>query len=143
MAIEIRINKEIGDYEPKLLGPLTARQTVCVAIATPVCIYIYKYLAPILTGDVAGFFVMIPAVIAYLFGWPKPYGMRTEKFFQSIFVTTLLAPANRPYKTENHHESMLKNLAAEFKEPDEEQKNSSRRKKQQKTRYKVSPLAVE
>ncbi len=29
--IEIRITKEISDYEPKLLGPLTLRQSACVA----------------------------------------------------------------------------------------------------------------
>ena len=81
--IEIRITKEISDYEPKLLGPLTLRQSACVAAGAPFCYLIIRYLGPLLTTEVAMFFCFIPAGLAYAFGWAKPYGMKMEQFLRA------------------------------------------------------------
>lgn len=120
--IEIKITKEIGNYEPKFLGPFTLRQSICICIGAPICYGIYQVLSPIMTPDLAGFFCAIPGGIAALFGWVKPYGMKTEKFIQSVFVNMVLAPTNRRYKTENYHEAGMKMLEAEFEETEEKHK---------------------
>lgn len=110
--IEIRINKDIGSYEAKFIGPFTLRQTICILLAAPVCWGIYRTATPILGGDLAGFLVLIPAALCRMFGWSKPYGMHMEKFLHSIWVTTVLAPSKRPYKTENRHSRMLDAMQA-------------------------------
>lgn len=130
MAIEIRINKDVGSYQAKFMGPFTMRQTVCVAIAAPFCWGIYFGLSPILTTDIAGFLVFIPATIAAMFGWLKPFGMPMERFLKSVFITMFLAPACRKYVTVNRHESALATLAS--MDP------PTKRKK----KYKVSKEAV-
>ena len=107
MAIEIRITKEIGNFKPKLLGPFTTRQVICLGIGVPVCMYIFQATSPYLPGDIPGFLCAIPGGIAWLFGWYEPYGMPTEKFIQSVFVNIFLAPTHRRYKTKNMHEEFL------------------------------------
>lgn len=109
--IEIRMIKDIGSYENKVLGPLTLRQLIAVSIAAPIGWGIYRTLSPYLTTDLAGFLLMIPAGCAYLFGWYKPYGMTFEKFLKSVFVNTVLAPSHRKYKTENRQESAIQYLS--------------------------------
>lgn len=140
--IEIHINKDVGSYEAKLIGPFTARQTVCIAVAAPFCYLIYKIATPIIGIDAAGFLICIPAVIAWSFGWLKPYGMHTEKFVASVFVNTVLAPANRKYKTENLHENELIKIQKEMDQLDAEAGIKKSKIRQKKPRYKVSPDAV-
>lgn len=142
--IEIQINKDVGSYDAKFIGPFTMRQTVCLCIAAPICWAIYKVLTPIMSLDVAGFFIAIPAGIAFLFGWTKPYGMRPEKFIRSIFVSLVLAPANRKYKTDNSKNDVADPHAvkAEDSQNSEEQDKVISQKPQKKPRYKVSADAV-
>ena len=137
--IELKITKEIGDYEPKFIGPFTLRQSICIAVGAPICYFIYKTLSPIMTADVAGFFCAIPGGIAALFGWVKPYGMKTEKFIQSVFVNMFLAPTNRRYKTENYHEFGLKMIEAEFVEAEESHKTKKKplQLKKKKTKHSI------
>lgn len=145
--IEIRVTKDIREFEPKIVGPLTFRQLICLGIGAPICYVILKYLSPILTVDVAGFFCIIPAGAAYAIGWAEPYGMKMEKFLQSIFVNRVLAPANRKYKTVNTHEVLLKELAAdcrfqrELAENEDGGKKKGKKRQSSQKRYKLSPKA--
>lgn len=134
--IEIRINKDIGSYKAKFIGPFTLRQTVCVCLAAPVCWFLYSYASKILTKDIAGFLTAIPAAAAWLFGWVRPYGLPTEKFLKSVFVSMALAPSHRKYKTVNRQEKALAILEAA------ENASSKKAKKQRKPKYKVSREAV-
>ncbi len=149
--IEIRITKEITDYEPKLLGPLTLRQSACVAAGAPLCYLIIRYLGPLLTTEVAMFFCFIPAGIAYAFGWARPYGMKMEQFLRSVFVNRFLAPSHRKYKCRNVHEMVITDAEKTWLEqeeaalpPKERKRRQAEKQKasKQKARYKVSPRAI-
>lgn len=143
MSIEIHINKDVGSYDAKLIGPFTARQSICIAVAAPICWLIYKSLSPVITPDAAGFVTAIPAAVAWAFGWLKPYGMRTEKFVQSVFINMVLAPTHRKYKTVNAHENALNILERHAKALEAQQTDPKATKKtQKKQRYKVSREAV-
>ena len=148
--IDIRVTKELGNYDPKFLGPFTLRQSICLAIAAPICYYIYQAATPIFSSDVAGFFCFIPGAIAALFGWVRPYGMRTEQFLRSIFITSVIAPSHRKYKSSNTHEQMLEALLtadreAQLADLPKGPKGRSQRKKVKgtsKPKYKRSQLAI-
>lgn len=149
--IEIRITKEITDYEPKLLGPLTLRQSACVAAGAPLCYLIIRYLGPLLTTEVAMFFCFIPAGVAYAFGWARPYGMKMEQFLRSVFVNRFLAPSHRKYKCRNVHEMVITDAEKTWLEqeeaalpPKERKRRQAEKQKasKQKARYKVSPRAI-
>lgn len=111
--IEIKIPKEIKRYEARAIGPFTLRQTLCLLVCLPCCIGLYLLLSPYVGTDIAGVFVFIPAGIAYLFGWYKPYGMKFEKYMQTVFVSSFLAPSKRVYRTENFYEKVLKEIEKE------------------------------
>lgn len=131
--IEIRINKDIGSYKAKFIGPFTLRQTICVCLAAPVCWFIYSRASGFLTVDAAGFITAIPAFAAWLFGWCKPYGIPMERFLKSAFVSAVLAPSVRKYRTVNRQERALAVL---------EEADARSKKKSKKTKYKISKEAV-
>lgn len=129
--IERYITKDVGSFQTKFLGPFTFRQTVCLTLSAPVCWSIYKYLSPVLSTDLTGFLIFIPAAIAVAVGWLRPYGMPVEKFLKSVFISMVLAPRVRKYETVNQHEQMIRQM--------EEQQETTKKKK---GKYKVSRLAV-
>lgn len=141
MSIEIKIPKEVRKYEAKAVGPFTLRQLICLIICLPICVGLYALVKPYLGVDLAGFTVIIPAGIGWLFGWYKPYGMKFEKYMKTMFVNSFLAPSKRVYKTENYYADILKEIAKEEKAEAEKQASKSGKKvKQQK--YKRSKLAI-
>ncbi len=151
MAIEVPITKEISEYEPKLIGPFNARQCLCLALCAPICYFVIRYLSPYLTQSVSMFFCFLPASVAYLFGWAKPYGMKTEKFLQSVFITRFIAPQHRKYKTVNTVETVLKDAEQEWQHTElmrimenETKKERKQRLKEnkKKKKYRLSPQAV-
>lgn len=142
MAIEIKIPKEINRYEAKFVGPFSLRQTICLVTCLPLCIGLYLLTKPYVGTDLAGFFVIPPAGIAYLFGWYKPYGMKFEKYLQSVFINSFLAPSKRPYKTENYYSRVLLDIkkadAAETPKAD----GTKGKRKNQTKKYKRSKQAI-
>ena len=128
MAIEIRVTKEIGNYKPRLIGPFTMRQVICLLVGVPVCVFIYQTTSKFLPSDIPGFLCFIPGGIAWLFGWYEPYGMPTERFIQSIAVNILMAPSNRPFKIKNTHEALIQ-AANELEEKEAAEKQGKDAKK--------------
>lgn len=150
MAIEVPITKEISEYEPKLVAGLTIRQCICVVLCAPFCYVVVKYLSPYLTRTLSMFFCFVPCGIGYAFGWCKPYGMKMEKFIQSVFVTRLLAPQKRKYKTVNTIETVLTAAEKEWNhaelmklmETETKKEKRARLKAAKKTKYQLSSRAV-
>ena len=147
--IEVQVTKEITDYEPKLIGPFTVRQTLCLAIALPFCFVILRYLSPYLTRDVALFFVCIPAAFAWAFGWCKPYGMKMEQFLRAVYVTRFLAPIHRRYRTVNTVETIIREAEAQWNREEDDRllatetskQHRARKRAAQAQKYKPSPEA--
>lgn len=141
MSIEIKIPKEINKYEAKFVGPFTLRQTLCLGICLPVGIGLFVLSKPYVGPDIAGFFVVPPAAIGYLFGWYKPYGMKFEKYLKSAFINSFVAPSKRLYKTENYYSQVLD----EINKADEAElatQTASSKKKVKKVKYKRSKNAI-
>ncbi len=132
--IEVNIHKDIAGFEAPCIGPFTFRQTICIAVAAPICWAIYHYLAPVISPDLAGMLVAIPAFFAWALGWWRPFGMRPEKYLKAYFIGMILAPRLRTYKISNFHETALRDFMAQ----DEPQK----KRKKAKAKYKVSKEAV-
>ena len=100
MAIEKEIPKDIKDYKPKLIGPFTTRQILCFTPAAILAVGVYWGLKNVLSSDIRLFLVTIIGVPFILLGTYSPYNMPLEKFIKMIFISTLLSPLHRKYKTE-------------------------------------------
>ena len=126
--IEIKIPKEINTYEAKFIGPFSLRQSVCLLITLPSCVLLYNLLKPYIPFDLVGFVCLVPASIAFLFGWFKPYGMKFEKFLKGVFVSAFLAPSKRKYKTENYYSI----IAEEIRKEELNERDVAKKKKKKK-----------
>lgn len=121
--IEVQVPKDISQYDPPFVGPLTARQTVCVVAAAAVEYVYYIVLKtlgiPITLTDGGNLPILIGIVLAlpilYL-AIGKPYGMRPEIYLYYYLLPWLLAPKDRPYATKLTYETLREIADAQAEE---------------------------
>ena len=123
--IEIEIPKDIKDYEPKLIGPLTARQTVCAGAMLVITLVGYNVLKMFFDNSLKIVIPLVICLIPILIGWYKPYGMRFEKYAISQFYTVILPPKKRLYKVENLYDQFDKEIEKEEKVVIEQEKKEA------------------
>ena len=87
MSLQIPIQKDIGEYEEKIVGKLSFRTLVCVAggfgsaiLVAAIC----HFWVGIEVAD-AAFPVMCASIPFWLAGFWRPFGMRAEKFAPLLF----------------------------------------------------------
>lgn len=87
MSLQIPIQKDIGEYEEKIVGKLSFRTLVCVAggfgsaiLVAAIC----HFWIGIEVAD-AAFPVMCASIPFWLAGFWRPFGMRAEKFAPLLF----------------------------------------------------------
>ena len=127
MAVTRKTQKDIGQYEPKFIGPFTLRQSISLGIGAALCFVVC-------TSGISGgidatslfmicFSVMIPF---FIFGWVKPYGMRIEEFIKEFYVYHYLSPHIRPYETETSLETFKWDDPAKADEQDEKKQKAKK-----------------
>ena len=126
--IRAKVPIEIGNYEAKVAGPLTMRQLLIFLMVSPFIFLIHTYATPIVGKNLSGYLLVFPAGIAFLFGWFKPYGMRFEKFAKTAFVSNILSPTKRLYKTENYYDKINQIILVEEKEMLSKDKTNKKKK---------------
>ena len=87
MSLQIPIQKDIGEYEEKIVGKLSFRTLVCVAggfgsaiLVAAIC----HFWIGIEVAD-AAFSVMCASIPFWLAGFWRPFGMRAETFAPLLF----------------------------------------------------------
>lgn len=130
--IEVTVPKDIREYEPTLIGPLTSRTFVCSIIMVLLVYGVYLLEKAIGIEDPMEVpLFLIFGIPPFLIGWYKPYGMHFEKFIGKAFRDNFLAPRNRPYRIENMWDSIIekeeKETATELRKT--EQCSTPQRKK--------------
>lgn len=82
MSLQIPIQKDIGEYEEKIVGKLSFRTLLCVAGGFASAIAVAAACHFLLGIDVsdAAFPVMCASIPFWLAGFWRPFGMRAEKF---------------------------------------------------------------
>lgn len=100
---DILIPKDFKDYEPKLIGSFTVRQTLLAAPAFGIAVLMKNSLS-------SGLFIVLTMLIfslVWALGWTKPYNMKFEEFVATSFMKMFMSPQKRKYKTENLHRVIL------------------------------------
>lgn len=98
--------KDTDKYEAKFIGPLSSRQTIFGVIGAAFAITGY-FLTRNILGNAAFFVGVLAGFPWFLCGFYKPHNIPFEKFAKSVFVSMLLAPTKRRYKTENTYDALL------------------------------------
>ena len=103
--IQVTMNKDIRDYEPKLFGIVTARQAIILAVglmySVPIAVFVPA--KDITARIVIGAICIAPAI---LIGWIKVYGMRLDQFIWEIIKTLILTPKKRKFVVEPAENSL-------------------------------------
>lgn len=91
MSLQIPIQKDIGEYEEKIVGKLTLRTLCCLALGFSAAVAVAALLHLGLKVDVSAmtFPIMAAALPFWLAGFCKPYGMPFEKFVPLLASHTL------------------------------------------------------
>jgi hypothetical protein len=111
--IEIRVPKEIQNFQEKFLFNLTLRQIIAVVVMAAINVPLYILLRGPIGDSLAGFVVMIVAVPIGAYGFVKYNGMVFEKLFEAILTTMVIYPQKRIYETENIYVELARELEEE------------------------------
>lgn len=100
MAISRKTQKDIGQYEPKFIGPFTGRQSAAVGIGGALC-FATCYVLKQMNLDAMTMFMICALIVIpfFVFGWVKPYGLKVEDFIKEYYHYHYISPHIRPYET--------------------------------------------
>lgn len=82
MSLQIPIQKDIGEYDEKIVGKLTLRTLCCLALGFSAAVAVAAVLRLGLKVDVSAMTlpIMAAALPFWLAGFCKPYGLPFERF---------------------------------------------------------------
>lgn len=99
MAIDVRIPKEITEYQEKILFGMSIRQLICAFVAVVVGGGTYMLLQEPIGPDNASTVLMFEVLPIFAFGFIKPKGFKTEQYLK-ILIKHRFTPQKRIYKNE-------------------------------------------
>lgn len=136
--IKMPVPKEIRQYETKFIGPLTARQTVCLGIAAPLVILICYLLCSKLGMQWKyAMYCSTPVIIVCMAFTTKPYGVKFEKYAFDYIVDNFIAPPKRKYETENYYQKISRPYVGPTSiKTNSKGKSSNKKKNQRRSRHK-------
>lgn len=99
--MEVRINKEVRNYQESLFFGLTLRQFLFALLAVGVAVGVYFGLRTVLgTGEI-GWVCVLAAFPFALGGFFQYNGMTLERFLLAFVYTQLLCPKRLVFKSDN------------------------------------------
>ncbi len=99
MAIEVRIPKEITEYQEKILFGLSIRQLISFTIALTTGVTTYLLAATLWGEDVAGYIVIIEVMPIFAIGFIRINGFNFEKYL-GLMLRHMLGYRRRRYQTQ-------------------------------------------
>ena len=130
--MEIKVNKEIGNYTESVFFGLSLRQFIFSALACGVAVLLYFLLREHFGIETLSCVCILGAVPFGVLCFVKYNGMNAEEFVIAWIKSEILMPKVLFFKPENYYEELLK---IEIKEDEEEKKSViSKKKKKRKSK---------
>jgi hypothetical protein len=99
MAIEVRIPKEITEYQEKIIFGMSFRQLLSMAAGLVIGVSSYIFLQGIVGADLASYIVMAEVVPLFAFGFFRKNGFTFERYAM-MMLKHQFGVNKRIYKTE-------------------------------------------
>lgn len=110
--MEVRINKEVRNYQEGLFFGLSLRQCVFALLAVGVAVGVYFGLRPVLgTGEI-GWVCVLSAFPFALGGFFQYNGMTLERFLLAFLRAELLCPKRLVFKSDDLYTKIMENSSA-------------------------------
>ena len=106
-TIEVRINKEVRDYQESIFFGLSLRQLVFSLLAVLVAVGVYFGLRSIVGSGEIGWICVLAAFPFALGGFFTYNGMTFEKFLLAVIRSELLYPRKLVFRAENLYAKAL------------------------------------
>jgi hypothetical protein len=108
-AIEVKIPKEIRDYQETVFFGLSARQFICSLLAVGTAVGLYFLLKPLADTAEVGWLCILGAAPFAACGFFRYHGMTAEKFLWAWFKSEFLHPKRLVFRSKNLYCSLLEN----------------------------------
>ena len=105
--MEVKMNKEIRDYQESMFMGLDLRQCVCSVLAILTAIGIYFGMRDITGQEVTGWLCVIGAAPFAACGFFKYHGMTAEQFLWAVIKSELLYPKKLVFQSEDLYHSCI------------------------------------
>lgn len=106
--MEIKINKEIRNYQEAVFLGLSLRQLLFSALAIGVAVGVYFGLQGFLGQETTSWLCIVSAFPFAIFGFVKYHGMTAEKFLKAYIESELLTPKELKSVPVNLYADLLK-----------------------------------
>jgi len=107
--LEVRINKEVRDYQESLFFGLSLRQFLFALLAVLVAVGVYFALHTVVGNGEIGWVCVLAAFPFALGGFFTYNGMTFERFLVAVVRSELLWPKKLVFKSENLYAKTLAN----------------------------------
>ena len=105
--MEVKMNKEIRDYQESMFMGLDLRQCVCSVLAILTAIGIYFGMRDITGQEITGWLCVLGAAPFAACGFFRYHGMTAEQFAWVVIKSELLYPKRLVFKSENLYFSCM------------------------------------
>lgn len=107
--MEVRINKEVRNYQESLFFGLSLRQLLFALLAVAVAAGVYFGLRPVLGNGEIGWVCVLAAFPFALGGFFQYNGMTLERFLLAYIRSEFLFPRRLVFKSDNIYAKALEN----------------------------------
>lgn len=105
--MEIKINKEIRDFNESIFFGLSMRQFIFSSLAVVVAILLYFILRNFLGIETLSWLCIVGSAPFALFGFVKYNGMYAEEFIIAWIKSEILTPSVLLFKPENIYDELI------------------------------------
>ena len=109
--MEVKINKEISNYQESMFFGLSMRQFVFSVLAVAVAVVLYFVLNPYLGTETVSWVCILGAAPFAAMGFFKYHGMTAEQFVINWVRTELIEPKYFRFQSQSLYCQMMKNAA--------------------------------
>lgn len=109
IPIEVRINKEVRDYQESVFFGLSLRQLIFALLAVLVAVGVYFGLRNVVGSGDVGWMCVLAAFPFAMGGFFTYNGMTFEKFLLALIRSELLYPQKLVFRSENLYAKALEN----------------------------------
>ena len=120
--MEVKMNKEIRDYQESIFFGLSTRQFICSLLAVGVAVGLYFGLRPLVGNEEVGWMCILGAVPFAACGFFKYYGMTAEQVAWAWFKSEFLYPKKLVFKSDSLYYEAIQDAIAEGEKPPRKRK---------------------
>ena len=109
--MEVRINKEVRDYQESVFFGLSLRQFLFALLAVIVAVVVYFALRPVLGNGEVGWVCILAAFPFAMGGFFQYNGMTLERFLLAVLHTEVLTPEHLAFRSENLYAKLMEHTS--------------------------------